>query len=97
MEGAHQKIVKSSGAGYDEIFKTYFKEFCAIAHRNVVISSNKAPFMESFFRIPSDEATVRTIEPSMLKNRFYNRSGLSTIFFFPCKTFESQKTFTHRF
>lgn len=96
-KGAHQRVVKSSGAGYDEIFKTYFKEFSAIAHRNVVMAQNKAPFMECFFRLPSDEASIQTIDNGMLKNRFFNRSGLSTIFFFPCKTFESQKTLTHRF
>lgn len=97
LEGAHQKVVRSSGSGYDEIFKTYFKEFSAIAHRNVVIPPNKAPFMECFFRNPNDEASKKPIETSMLKHKFFSRPGLSTIFFFPCKTFESQKTINHRF
>jgi len=94
---AHQKIVKSSGVGYDTIFKTYFHEYSAIAHRNVCLSKNSDPYMECFFRLKSDEASTYPISINMLKQRFNSSSGISTILFFPCKDSNLKKKMIHNF
>jgi len=96
-EGAHQRVVKSSGAGYDQIFQKHFNQFAAIAHRNVLTPESSPAYMECFYRLPTDEASLHPVETSMLKHRFFNTSGLSTLFLFPCKTANSEKSLIHKF
>jgi hypothetical protein len=84
-EGAHHRVVSSAGGGYQSIFKEEFLEFCAVAHRNVIKKGDQF-LMECFFRSTDDASSLRYVEPHMLKHRFYNRTGLSTLFFFPIRS-----------
>jgi hypothetical protein len=84
-EGAQHRLVSSSGGGYNGLFKEDFLEFCAIAHRNVIFKEDQY-LMECFFRSPEDAASLSYAEPHMQKQRFFNSTGLSTLFFFPIKS-----------
>ena len=85
QEGGLQRMVGSAGGGYNTIFRDDFLEFCSIAHRNVIEQSGGQKVMECFFRQHNETPSVRYVDPHMLKYRFLNTSGVSTLFFFPCK------------
>ena len=84
-EGGHQRMVGAAGGGYNCIFRDDFQEFCALAHRNVLQQKNGF-LMECFFRRNDESPSLRYVEPHMEKNRFYGKTGVSTLFFFPCRS-----------
>jgi hypothetical protein len=84
-EGGLQRLVGSAGSGYHTIFRDEFLEFSAIAHRNIMEQSSGQHLMECFFRENKETPSVRYVDPHLHKYRFLNSTGISTLFFFPCK------------
>ena len=84
-EGGHQRMVGAAGGGYNGIFRDDFQEFCTLAHRNV-IQQKSSLLMECFFRRNDESPSLRYVDPHMEKNRFYGKTGVSTLFFFPCRS-----------
>lgn len=96
-EGGYQRLVANAGAGYNKLMREGFNEFCTVAHRNVLTADQTEWTMECFYRRSGEHPSVRYVEPHLFKHRFMERTGISTLFFFPCRSTVQDSKSTHRF